>query len=309
MRNHPAIGGLPLCLGGNVFGWTLDRDGGFAILDAFYEAGGRMIDTAEAYSAWVPGNQGGESEAVIGAWMEDRGVRAHMRIGTKTRIAGPPGALGPDRVAAALERSLERLRTDHVDLYYPHRDDMVTPLDEVADAYDQVVRKGKARSIGLSNYGAERMAALVAITKARGSTPFTVLQSHYNLVERDVHEGPLAAQAAREDMILLPYYALAAGFLTGKFRSAADWAGTSRAGALDEFAQKGGWTVLAAMDDVAAATGASHAQIALAWLASKPGVAAPIASATRREQLDQLVGAVSLQLDPQHLEQLTTALG
>lgn len=305
---HPSIGGIKLCFGGNVFGWTLDRDQSFAILDAFYEAGGRMIDSAEGYSSWVPGNQGGESEAIIGEWMENRGVRKDMLIGTKTGMGGPPYALKPDKVAAALEGSLERLRTDYVDLYYAHRDDKTTPLDEVISGYDDLIKSGKARELGASNYTVERLGAITKLADRMGMTPFTVLQPEFNLVSRGEYQGPLQDLCVARDIAVLPYYGLAAGFLSGKFRKADDWAGSSRAHALDKFAQYGGFNVLAVMDEVATETGATLAQIALAWLNTQPGVAAPIVSATKPEQLADLLGAASLELDASQIARLSAAL-
>lgn len=305
--DRPAIGGIPLVFGGNVFGWTIDRDKSFAILDAFFEAGGRMIDTAEGYSSWVPGNQGGESEAIIGEWQESRGVRKEVLIGTKTGMGGPPGALRPETVATALAASLDRLRTDYVDLYYAHRDDLTTPLDEVVSGYDALVKAGKARQLGASNYSAERLAAVVAEAERQGATPFTVMQPEYNLVMRDDYEGPLRDLCVAKGIAVLPFYGLASGFLTGKYRSAADWAGSPRAFALDAAAAAGGWDVLRVMDEVMAETGANHAQVALAWLNSRPGIAAPLASATSASQLADLVAGVSLELSPDQLERLSRA--
>ncbi len=307
-ETHPGIGGARLCFGGNVFGWTLDRDGSFRMLDALYEAGIRMIDTAEGYSSWVPGNKGGESEAIIGEWMESRGVRGDMLIGTKTGMGGPPFALKPEAVANALEGSLERLRTDHVDIYYAHRDDLTTPLDEVVAGYQAAVAGGKARELGVSNYTAARLAALNAEARQQGATPFTVLQPQHNLVHRHEYEGALQDLAVAEGIAVLPYYSLASGFLTGKFRSAADWAGSTRTFSLDQFSRNGGWDVLAAMDEVAKDTGATHSQIALAWLNAQPGIAAPIASATKPEQLADLVAAASLTLDAGQIARLDAAL-
>jgi aryl-alcohol dehydrogenase-like predicted oxidoreductase len=304
---HPGIGGLRLCFGGNVFGWTLDRDGSFAILDAFYEAGGRMIDSAEGYSAWVPGNKGGESETVIGEWMESRGVRKTMLIGTKTGMGGPPGALAPEAVARALEGSLERLRTDYVDLYYAHRDDRTTPLDEVVSGYDALVKAGKARELAASNYTAERLAEVTATADRMGLTPFTVMQPKYNLVWRQEYEGALQDLCVARGIAVLPYYGLASGFLSGKYRKPADWEGSTRAHALAEFAGNGGWAMLEAMDEVARDTGADLAQVALAWLNSRPGIAAPLASATTREQLADLVKAVSLELEASQIARLDAA--
>ncbi|MFA7601547.1 MAG: aldo/keto reductase [Novosphingobium sp.] len=305
---HPGIGGIPLCFGGNVFGWTLDRDRSFAILDAFYEAGGRMIDSAEGYSAWVPGNKGGESETVLGEWMESRGVRADMLIATKTGMGGPPYALKPEKVAAALAGSLERLRTDYVDIYYAHRDDLTTPLDEVVAGYDALVKAGKARELGASNYTAERLAEIIALADRMGATPFTVLQPKFNLVWRHDYEGALQDLCVARGIAVLPYYGLASGFLSGKFRTPADLEGSARGHGAREFAENGGWAMLPVLDAVAAETGATPAQVAVAWLGTQPGIAAPLASATSAEQLAGLVGAVSLKLDEGQIGRLTAAL-
>jgi aryl-alcohol dehydrogenase-like predicted oxidoreductase len=305
---HPGIGGISLCFGGNVFGWTLDRDGSFAILDAFYEAGGRMIDSAEGYSAWIEGNKGGESETILGEWLETRGVRADMLIGTKTGMGGPPYALQPEKVAKALEGSLERLRTDYVDIYYAHRDDKTTPLDEVVSGYDALVKAGKARELGASNYTADRLAEITALADRMGAAPYTVLQPKFNLIWRHEYEGALQDLCVARGIAVLPYYGLASGFLSGKFRKPADWQGSSRAHALGEFAENGGWTMLAVMDEVAAETGATPAQVALAWLRTQPGIAAPLASATRKEQLADLVAAASLELNEVQARRLNEAL-
>lgn len=307
MTDHPSLGGIPLVLGGNVFGWTVDRDRSFALLDAFFEAGGRMIDTAEGYSSWVPGNKGGESEAIIGEWQESRGVRGDLRIGTKTGMGGPPGALKPEAVARALDASLERLRTDYVDLFYAHRDDLTTPLGEVAAGFDALVKAGKVREVGASNYTAERLAAVIAEAERQGATPFTVVQPEYNLVMRGDYEGHLQELSLAKGIAVLPFYGLASGFLTGKYRSAADWQGSPRGHALDAAAAAGGWEVLAAMDEIGKETGASLAQIALAWLNSRPGIAAPLASATSLAQLVELVAGASLALSPDQLDRLTRA--
>jgi aryl-alcohol dehydrogenase-like predicted oxidoreductase len=307
MADHASLGGIPLVFGGNVFGWTIDRDRSFEILDAFFEAGGRMIDTAEGYSAWVPGNQGGESEAIIGEWQESRGVRKEVLIGTKTGMGGPPGALKPKAVAKALEASLDRLRTDYVDLYYAHRDDLTTPLDEVVTAFDAAVRSGKARELGASNYGPERLAAVIAEAEKQGATPFTVMQPEYNLVARGDYEGALEELCVAQDIAVLPFYGLASGFLTGKYSSEEDWAGSPRAYALKAAADAGGWHVLAVMNEIARETDATHAQIALAWLNSRPGIAAPLASATSLAQLADVVAGASLELSPDQLDRLSRA--
>ena len=304
---HPSVGGIPLVFGGNVFGWTLDRDKSFAVLDAFYEMGGRMIDTAEGYSSFVPGNVGGESETILGQWFDARGVRKDMLIGTKTGMGGPPFALKPDKVREAFAGSLERLRTDYVDLYYAHRDDLTTPLDEVVSAYDELLQSGQARELGASNYTAERLAEIVAVAEGLGKAHFTVLQPKYNLIWRHEYEGALQDLCVAKNIAVMPYYGLASGFLSGKFRKSADWAGSTRAHALNEFAENGGWDMLAGMDEVAAETGATLAQIALAWLVRQPGIAAPLASATSVAQLADLVKGVTLQLEDSQLERLTAA--
>ncbi|PEQ11130.1 alcohol dehydrogenase [Novosphingobium sp. PC22D] len=305
---HPGIGGLPLVLGGNVFGWTLDRDGGFAVLDAFYEAGGRMIDSAEGYSAWAPGNVGGESEAMLGDWMESRGVRGDMLIGTKTGMGGVANALAPEKVTAALEGSLERLRTDYVDIYYVHRDDKTTPLDEVASVFGSAVVKGKARELGVSNYAAARLRALNGEAERQSLPRFSVMQPMYNLVARSGFEGELQALSVEQGIAALPYYGLASGFLTGKYASADDWQGSSRAGALDAAAADGGWNALAVLQDVAARNGVTCAQVALAWLRRQPGVAAPIASATSPAQVSDLVRSATIELAKADLAKLDGAL-
>ncbi len=304
---HPSFGGIPLVFGGNVFGWTLDRDKSFGMLDALYEAGVRMIDSAEGYSAWVPGNKGGESEAIIGEWLESRGVRGDMRIATKTGMGGPPFALKPEKVRAALDGSLERLRTDYVDLYYAHRDDLTTPLDEVVSVYDEILQSGQARELGASNYTAERLAEIVGVAERMGKAHYTVLQPKYNLVWRHDYEGPLQDLCVAKQIAVTPYYGLAAGFLSGKYRKPADWEGTSRGESLAPFAENGGWDMLSVMDDVARESGANHAQIALAWLNRQPGIAAPLASATNVSQLADLVAGVTLKLDDNQVARLTEA--
>lgn len=305
--DHPALSGIPLVLGGNVFGWTIDRDASFAVLDTFFEAGGRMIDTAEGYSNWVPGHQGGESEAIIGQWLKSRGVRAEMRIATKTGQGGPPGALKPEAVSAALEGSLDRLCTDYVDLYYAHRDDLTTPLDEVVSAYDGAFRSGKARELGASNYSAERLAEVLDTADRLNACGFTVLQPLYNLVEREDYEGALQDLCVARNMAVLPYYGLAAGFLTGKYSSAADWSGSSRAFSLDHVAAQGGWNVLKVLREIAEVNGAPPAQVALAWLRTQAGIVAPIASATSPAQVRDLVAAAQLQLAPEEAQRLSQA--
>lgn len=300
---HPALAGLPLVLGGNVFGWTTSLDQSFAVLDAFYEAGGRMIDTAEIYSAWIPGNKGGESETHIGHWLASRGVRADMRIGTKTGLGGGTDALAPAKVARALDASLERLQTDYVDLYYAHRDQPDTPLDEVVDGFAALMASGKVRSLGASNFTPERFAASLDSAKRQGIPGYSVLQPGYNLVWRG--EYPLALQelAVAHSVAVLPYYSLGAGFLTGKYRSPADF-DTARGSSAQMHAQNG-WDALPVLDAVAKETGATQAQVALAWLRSRPGIYAPVASGTTPGQVADLVGAARLVLRADQLARLT----
>lgn len=306
MTNHPSIAGIPLVLGGNVFGFTADENASFAILDAYYERGGRMVDTAQGYSVWVEGHVGGESETVIGKWLDARGVRSEMKIATKTGMAGKPGDLAPQKVADELEKSLERLQTDYVDLYYAHQDDTHTPLEETAHGFDALVKAGKVRELGASNYTAERLAAAQDAATMHSLTPFTVLQNEYNLVERSSFDSGLQELCVSRDIAMLPWFGLAAGFLTGKYRDKADLERFNRGSSIERFFDKG-LQVLPALDAVAEQTGASHAAVALAWLLAQPGIAAPIASASKPEQLDAQFEALDLKLDEQQLERLTSA--
>lgn len=304
MTDHPSIGGIPFVLGGNVFGFTADEDASFAILDKFYERGGRMVDTAQAYSAWVPGHVGGESETVIGKWLESRDVRSDMLVATKVGMLEEAGGLEPRNVADKLDRSLERLRTDYVDLYYAHRDDPQTPQDEVAAGFDAVVKSGKVREIGASNYDAARLGAIHDIATAAGQTPFTVLQNEYNLVSRDSYDPALQELCVDRGIAMLPWYGLASGFLTGKYRTRADLEGKTRGKRIGTFFDEG-MQVLPTLDAVAGETGASQAAVALAWLLTQPGIAAPIASAREPGQLDAQFEFLDLELSPDQVERLT----
>jgi aryl-alcohol dehydrogenase-like predicted oxidoreductase len=306
VTDHPSITGIPLVLGGNVFGFTADENASFAILDRFYEAGGRMVDTAQGYSVWVPGHVGGESETVIGKWLASRGVRADMRIATKTGMFGKPGDLAPQKVADELAKSLERLQTDYVDLYYAHRDETTTPLEDVARGFDALVRQGLVREVGASNYDAARLREAHDVATANRLTPFTVLQNEYNLVERKDYPPELQQLCLERGIAMLPWYGLAAGFLTGKYRTREDLAKHNRGSSIERFFEHG-LEVLPALDAVAAETGASHGAIALAWLARQPGIAAPIASASRPEQLDIQFEALALKLSDEQLARLSAA--
>lgn len=306
MSDHPSFAGVPLVLGGNVFGFTADEDASFAVLDAFYEAGGRMIDTAQGYSAWVEGHVGGESEAMIGKWLDARGVRADMKIATKTGMFCQPGDLAPAKVAEELEKSLDRMRTDYVDLYYAHRDEESTPQAEVAAGFDALVKAGKVRELGASNYDADRLASLNAAAQAGGHTRFTVLQNEYNMVCREGFPADLQALCAEQGIAHFPWFGLAAGFLTGKYRAREDLERTTRGSSIERFFDRG-LKVLPELDRVVEETGASHAAVALAWLLAQPGITAPIASASKPEQLEAQFAAINLTLSEDQLRRLTAA--
>ena len=306
MTDHASFGGIPLVLGGNVFGFTADLDASFAVLDRFYEAGGRMVDTAQGYSVWVPGHVGGESEAVIGQWLDARGVRAEMKIATKTGMFGQPGDLAPAKVAEELDKSLERLRTDYVDLYYAHRDDQSLPQDEVAHGFDALLKAGKVRELGASNFDAARLASHNAAADAGGYARFTVLQNEYNLVCREAFGPDLVALCQQQDILHFPWFGLAAGFLTGKYRSREDLEKHNRGSSIERFFDRG-LKVLPVLDAVVAETGASHGAVALAWLLAQPGISAPIASASKPEQLDVQFEALTLKLSEDQLARLTAA--
>ncbi len=299
----------PLILGGNVFGWTVDRDASFRILDAFVDRGGTMIDTADVYSAWVDGHQGGESETIIGDWLRQTGKRDRVLIATKVgMLPGEGGAkLAPARIAAAAEASLRRLGTDRIDLYYAHQDDEDTPQADYLAAFGQLIDAGKVRVLGASNFRAMRLKSALDLATAQGLPRFHALQPEYNLVSRHKYEGELQNLCVEHNIGVAPYYGLAAGFLTGKYRSTADLSKSVRGGGMAELLTGKGAAVLAAMDAVAAETGATLPQIALAWLAAQEGVVAPIASATSVEQLEELVGAWELSLTNEQLARLTDA--
>ena len=304
-RMNPAIAGIPLVLGGNVFGWTADQDTSFAILDAFYEAGGRMVDTADVYSAWVPGHKGGESEAVIGAWLASRGVRHDMRIHTKTGMLGGPELYEPARLLQSLGQSLDRLQTDYLDLYYAHQDFAELPVSDIVAAFSGAA--GKVRSLGASKFSAARLSEALKAAKDAGSMPFTALQNEYNLVSRAEYGADLQALCTTNGIAMFPFYGIANGFLTGKYRTEADFGKSVRGGRMKKLIVTG-VPMLAAMDAISAETGAPLAQIALAWLAVQPGIAAPIASATSVAQVRELCGMASLTLTPEQLASLDNAL-
>jgi len=295
-------------LGGNVFGWTLDRESSFRILDAAMERGLYAIDTAEVYSNWVPGHVGGESERIIGEWMQARGNRAQVMIASKLGLSMGPGkeGLSASYIVQAVEDSLTRLRTDYIDLYQAHRDKPETPLEETLAAFDGLIKAGKVRAIGATNYTAPRFAEALAVSKANGLARYETLQPLYNLVERPEYEGALQDLCVAEGIGVINYYALAAGFLTGKYRDVKDAAG-ARGGAVRGYCNEKGFGVLKALDRAVARLGGTPAQVALAWVMTRPGIAAPIASGTSVGQLDDLVAAVGLRLDAETLADLDAA--
>jgi aryl-alcohol dehydrogenase-like predicted oxidoreductase len=298
-----------LVLGGNVFGWTASGEEAFRILDRFAEAGGTMVDTADVYSAWVPGHDGGESESLIGEWLRRRGGKGDMLIASKVGmlpLGGSP-SLGPARIAAAAEASLRRLGVETIDLYYAHQDDPDTPLEETLAGFDRLVRDGKVRSLGASKHSAERLESALAISEREGLARYDVLQNEFHLMNRDDFEGPLQRLCVERGVAHLPFYGLASGFLTGKYRSAADQGKSVRGDRMGKYLNARGFAVLAALDGVAAEAGATPAQVALAWVAAQPAVVAPIASARTAEQLEELIGAMTLDLSPDQLARLDDA--
>jgi len=296
----------PLALGGNVFGWTADEATSFAILDAFVDAGGVMIDTADIYSAWVPGNRGGESETVIGRWLKrDPAKRDKVAIATKVGLMD--GGLAPPAIAAACDESLQRLGIDTIDLYYQHKDDESVPLADSLGAFDALAKAGKVREIGLSQFTAPRLAEAMDTTAANGFRKPCCLQTWYNMVERGKLEGELRDTALEHGLGILSFFSLANGFLTGKYRDSSDLDKSPRGQRNADYLEGRGRTVLEALDSVSAETGAALATIALAWTMAQPGIAATLASATSLDQLSELTAAMELALTPDQLARLDAA--
>jgi aryl-alcohol dehydrogenase-like predicted oxidoreductase len=296
----------PLILGGNVFGWTADRETSFALLDRFVAAGGTMIDTADTYSAWAPGNKGGESETIIGEWLARRGRRDDVLIATKVGFAG---GLGAENIAKAIDGSLRRLGTDYVDLYYAHRDAPDVPLEETLEAFDRLVQAGKVRALGVSQIEADRLERSLDISAENGWTGYQVLQTWYSLVERPKYEDALQGVVQRRGLGMCAFFALANGYLTGKYRSAADLGKSVRSDRVEEYMAANGPRVLDALDAVAGETGATTPQVALAWTAAQPGVTAPLASARTLEQLEELLLCLELELSASQIAALNEASG
>jgi aryl-alcohol dehydrogenase-like predicted oxidoreductase len=297
----------PLSLGGNTFGWTTGEAASLAVLDAYAAAGGNFIDSADSYSAWAPGHSGGESETIIGAWAKARGNRDQVVIATKVSQHPQFRGLAAATVTAACEASLRRLQADHIDLYYAHHDDAATPLAETVAAFGALQQAGKIRHVGVSNYSAARVGEWIAAARAGGWPPPVALQPHYNLMARQPYESQLAPVAAQHGLGVVPYFALAAGFLTGKYRTQQDLQGPARGQMAGRYFSPRGLAVLEAMDAVAAAHGAEPASVAIAWLLAKPGIVAPIASATSPAQLAALTAAVALKLSGDEVAALDKA--
>ena len=291
-------------LGGNVLGWNLTGDEAFRVLDRFVAGGGTMIDTADIYSKWAPGNKGGESESLIGDWLRRRGRRDDVQIATKV---GMDEGLSAATIERGIEASLRRLGTDHVDLYFSHKDDPATPFEETLSAFDRLVKAGKTRAIGASQIEAERLQQALEISRREGLARYEVLQTEYNLMDRAAYEGPLRDVVVRNNLGMVAFYGLANGYLTGKYRQPADLAKSPRGERSRKYMEGKGPKVLAALDLVAAETGSTPAQVALAWLAAQPGVTAPIASATSVEQLEELLGVMDLELTDDQVARLSAA--
>ncbi|MFD7548140.1 aldo/keto reductase [Streptomyces sp. NPDC059578] len=298
---------FPLALGGNVFGWTADTSQTFAVLDAYAGAGGNFVDTADSYSVWADGNQGGESESLIGRWMAARGNRDEVVVATKVGAHPAYKGLSPTTIKAAAEASLTRLGTDYIDVYYTHFDDLSVPVEDIVTALDELVTAGKVRAVAASNLTPERLQESLDFSDREGLARYAVLQPEYNLVSRDTYEGGLQQVASRNGLASVPYFALASGFLTGKYRPGASVDSARSGSAAAHLTTVRGQRVLAALDTVARDRGAEVATIALAWLASRPTIAAPLASARTPEQLTALLAMADLELTDAELSLLTEA--
>src|SRR3984957_2491997 len=299
----------PICLGGNVFGWTADEPTSFAILDAFVGAGFNFVDTADVYSRWVPGHKGGESGTVLGNWFKRSGNRKKVILATKVGIELAPDKKGLSKayILREVEDSLQRLQTDYIDLYQSHIDDGSVPLEETLKAYDQLVKEGKVRAVGASNYRAERLVEALKFAKESGLPRYECLQPHYNLYERAGYEKDLEPLCLKEGIGVIPYFALASGFLTGKYRSENDLAKGPRGQMVKKYLEERGFRILAGLDQVAANLHSTPGKVAIAWLIARPSITAPSASATSVDQLKDLVDAANLQLDAEAIKTLDAA--
>jgi aryl-alcohol dehydrogenase-like predicted oxidoreductase len=299
----------PITFGCNVFGWTADEKTSFALLDAWLDAGFNFLDTADVYSRWHPGNSGGDSETIIGKWLNARKNRDKVVLATKLGIEMGPGKKGLSRayMQQAVEDSLRRLQTDYIDLYQSHRDDPDTPIEETLSAYGDLIKQGKVREIGASNYSAGRLAESLKISAEKGLPRYQSLQPHYSLVERNEFEGPLEDVCLKEKVGVIGYYSLASGFLTGKYRTRADMEGRTRGSRVEKYLNDYGLGVVQALEEVAKRYEAKPGQIAMAWLIARPSVTAPIASATNLEQLGELVEAADIELDAESIAKIDAA--
>ena len=306
---HSEILVAPLALGGNVFGWTVDESTSFALLDQFVSSGFNLIDTADAYSRWVPGHSGGESETIVGKWLKQSGKREQVVIATKVGMEMGPRrkGLGKAYVLQAVEDSLRRLQTDYIDLYQSHLDDADTPLDETLETYAQLVRQGKVRVIGASNFSALRLEQALNVSRQHAYPRYESLQPEYNLYQRSGFEAALEPACVKHGLGVICYFALASGFLTGKYRSEKDLAKSVRGGSMQKYMNERGFRILDALDDVAKQHQSTPTKVALAWLIARPSITAPIASATSSAQLTELIEATRLQLDQASIEQLNAA--
>lgn len=300
----------PIAFGGNVFGWTADEATSHKLLDAFVDAGFTFVDTADVYSRWVPGHKGGESEAIIGSWLKkDPARRRKVVIATKCGMEMPSEGQGLSRahIVKSVDASLKRLNTDRIDLFQSHKDDAATPQEETLSTYGELVKAGKIGVIGASNFDAKRLAEAAAISKAKGLPRYESLQPHYNLMERGLFEGELEAECVKEGIGVIPYYSLASGFLSGKYRSEADVGDAKRSAGVKKYINPKGMAVLKALDEAARKTGSNPAQVALAWLMQRKSITAPIVSATSLKQLDDIVKSASIKLDPESLAAIDKA--
>jgi aryl-alcohol dehydrogenase-like predicted oxidoreductase len=297
----------PLVFGGNVFGWTADQARSFELLDQFVDSSFNAIDTADSYSAWAPGLKGGESETIIGRWLAQRGRRDDIVLMTKVGSLERRKGLSAANIEAALDDSLKRLNTDYVDVYFAHIDDEATPLEETLGAFDRAIQSGKVRAIGASNYTAERLREALAISRDKGLARYEVVQPGYNLYDRSNFEQSLAPVIQDEGLGAVGYFSLASGFLSGKYASRADLEGSSRQALLEQYFDERGERILSALHEVSRELNAPPAQVALAWLISRPGLTAPIVSATKREQLDEILGSVKLDLSQDSRARLDAA--
>ncbi len=299
----------PFCFGGNVFGWTIDEQQSFKILDGFVDAGFDFIDTADVYSSWAPGNKGGESETIIGNWLKKNGKRDKVVIATKVGKSMGPDKKGLSRkyITQAVEDSLKRLQTDHIDLYQSHDDDKETPLQETLETFTDLIKQGKVRAIGASNYDPTRLREALQVSKDNNLAAYQCLQPEYNLYDREYYEKELEPVCRERNLGIITYYSLASGFLTGKYRSENDLSQSSRGAGVKKYLNARGYKILAALDKVAASYNTSPASVALAWVIARPGITAPIASATSISQLNELTKAVHLNLDSESISLLTTA--